>query len=127
MRQYLIVVLFSLIALSLSAQTDSVSYEAAPIEIITKHKGNEVMIRWAYTNPNDWLTHRGLSFDLYRRTLGEEGNHELVKENIAVAFIIVNGRHPKKEHPMARLIKKMNLKVNISYCIMLVILTLRRP
>jgi len=85
MRQYLIVVLFSLIALSLSAQTDSVSYEAAPIEIITKHKGNEVMIRWAYTNPNDWLTHRGLSFDLYRRTLGEEGNHELVKENIAVA------------------------------------------
>lgn len=65
------------------AQADS-TYMAAPIQFISKHKGHEIMLRWGYNTPNDWLQNRYVSFDLYRRELGKDSEYELIKENIKV-------------------------------------------
>ena len=72
------------IAISLTAQQDSSSYVPAPIEMIGKHNGSEVLLRWAYSNPNDWLQYRNVRFDLYRRTIGQSDDFQLVEGNLGV-------------------------------------------
>jgi len=72
------------IAISLSAQKDSTTYVPAPIEIIGKHKGSEILLRWAYSSPNEWLQYRAVRFDLYRRAIGLEDDFQLVKEDVGV-------------------------------------------
>lgn len=81
-----LIVMISLFCVFTSyAQQDTLLYERAPIEIITKHEGNSVFLRWAYITPDEWLEYRNVRFDLFRRSISGNEDFTQIASDIGVA------------------------------------------
>jgi len=94
MKYYLqvVVFLFCLFPFIVDAQEEKVDSMPSflPIEIIGKHQGSSIKLRWAINDPMKWYMLKDMTYDLYRAKPedGKNKEYKLIKSEIGVASLV---------------------------------------